>query len=153
MQCLLLCLSAGVSHEVKTALGRVTNPPATEATSKARPVIKLHQYRIKYSKHITKALLGAGALPPDLCAFLSVSVLESQCCIATFCCCCSPEQHSSLNLFACSKLIVGCLLAAGCILTKVSDRVIFPRTEGCPRMHGFETRVVLGNPEGMVTWF
>lgn len=122
-------------HEVKTTLGRVTNPSATEATSKAWRVTKLHRHRIKYSKRIIKALLGSGALHPDPCSFLSVPVLESQYCIATLFCCCSPEQHSVK--FVCSKLIVYYLVAAGHILTKVTNHVIFPRTEERPRVRVF----------------
>lgn len=74
-----------VFQEVKKCLGeQLQINPTTEAVSKAQRITKLHSHVIKSSKHITKALLGVGALHPDLTFFLLMSVWESLLCSCSF---------------------------------------------------------------------
>ena len=59
--------------------------------------MRLQQFLITPSKHITEALLETDALHPDLVSFLSVPVWEIQCYVsAPFFC--SPGQHYFLKI-------------------------------------------------------
>lgn len=78
-QCLLLCLPAGSSPQSKEGLEKSYRPSNHKRDIESpRSITQLPPHTIKCSKHMTKALLGVGALDPDLFSFLSMSVLENR---------------------------------------------------------------------------